>query len=521
MAAPAEVTNGLPPPESATTLRTIVDLVRRITHADVTSIVSFSQIDQTITWRAASGFRVNQLEAAHPLIRPLTNELAQRVLGTDSVTVVQGIDSRPDQLAGEYSVHASEGVQDLALAPLKIRGQTIGALVAAYRAAHNFTEEEKQVLTDLAAIAALALDNARLAETVGTAEKIWEQTFDAIAEGILVHNADMKVVRCNAKAAEMLEMQPNDVIGLSFSEVFERLFGKRAADYYMAGYRGASTVVEIQTEYRRRYLVSVSPLHDSGKSGSVVAWNDVTRLSEIQDQLGRTRRLASVGQLAAGVAHEINNPLAAITTCAEATMRDMRTDSDMWKTAESRQWTYYLEEIVRQSLRCKEITSGLLDLTRQRQANRAICNLNEIATESGRTALQRATANVEFELNLDETIGQVATDHDMVRQILDNFLSNAIDALAERAGKITVSTRRDGDRVSIEVGDTGMGIPADLLSRIFDPFFSTKGPGKGYGLGLAICLTLAETLGGGITVNSKPDGGSRFRLWIPRRAPER
>ena len=108
----------------------------------------------------------------------------------------------------------------------------------------------------------------------------------------------------------------------------------------------------------------------------------------------------------------------------------------------------------------------------------------------------------------------------MVTQILDNLLSNAIDALFERKGKITVSTRDAGGRVVVEVADTGQGISPDLLAKIFDPFFSTKEPGKGYGLGLAISVTLAESLGGGVTVESKPDAGSKFRLWIPRRAPE-
>src|SRR5207302_8166470 len=150
------------------------------------------------------------------------------------------------------------------------------------------------------------------------------------------------------------------------------MFGKRAADYYLADHHGASTVVEVQTDEGRRYLMSIFPVHKpDGSWFNVVTWNDVTRMSEIQDQLGRSRRLASVGQLAAGVAHEVNNRLAAITTCAEATMRDLRQNSETQALAQSHQWNYYLEEIVRQSLRCKEITRGLLDLTRQRQAQRA------------------------------------------------------------------------------------------------------------------------------------------------------
>ena len=108
----------------------------------------------------------------------------------------------------------------------------------------------------------------------------------------------------------------------------------------------------------------------------------------------------------------------------------------------------------------------------------------------------------------------------MINQIVDNLLSNAIDALGDKKGKVIVSTRREGARVVIEVRDTGQGMPADLLTKIFDPFFSTKGPGKGYGLGLAISATLAESLRGGLNVESKPGEGSKFRLWIPRRPLE-
>jgi two-component system NtrC family sensor kinase len=148
------------------------------------------------------------------------------------------------------------------------------------------------------------------------------------------------------------------------------------------------------------------------------------------------------------------------------------------------------------------------------------CDLNLIVRQCAKVALQRAGSIIEFGIDIDNNVGQVATDGAMVRQILDNLLSNAIDAIGEKEGKLTVATKRDGDRIAIEVRDTGCGIPADSLARIFDPFFSMKGPGKGYGLGLAISSTLAESLGGAITVESRLGEGSRFSLWIPRRAPE-
>lgn len=507
-----------PRPEFAPALQTIVELVRRIMNADVASILSYSLIDETVRWKAASGFTV-PVDYSQPVFRPLGSEIARRAFEAGTVGIIQGIGSRPEFAEKEFPVHLAEGICDMAVAPLRIVGSNSGALTAAYRSPHQFTEDEKVLLKSLAEMATVVLDSERLVDSVTAAEKIWEQTFEAIGEAVLVCDKQT-VTRCNAKAAEMMDMDLSAVIGLSFNDAFARMFGKRAAEYYLADNHGASTVVEIQNEVGRRFLVSIFLIQQpDGTPTSVVTWNDVTRLSEIQDQLGRSRRLASVGQLAAGVAHEVNNPLAAITTCAEAIIRDLR-HKDETQLAEISQWKYYLEEIVRQSLRCKEITRGLLDLTRQRTANRVMCNLNALAMDCARVALQRAGSAAEFEIKLDEAVGQVATDAEMVRQILDNLLTNAIYALGDEKGVVTVSTRRDGEQITIEIADTGSGVPRDVLAKIFDPFFSTKGPGKGYGLGLAICLTLAESLSGGISVESKPGEGSRFRLWLPRRAPE-
>lgn len=352
--------------------------------------------------------------------------------------------------------------------------------------------------------------------------RIWEQTFDAIGEGILVYDERRRILRCNARAAEMIDMHPALLMKLTFDDALARLLGPESAAYYLSQNRDERSVFEAQTEFGRRYLISISSLKSSGETISVASWNDVTRMSEIQEQLARSRRLGSVGQLAAGVAHEINNPLAAIATCAEAVMRDLRREKSLQGVADEHHWPYYLEEIVRQAMRCKDITRGLLDLTQQRQARRALCDINHLARECAKAALQQPdSANVEIEISLNENIGEVATDASMVRQIVDNLLRNAVDALGDKGGKVTIATARDGDRAVVEVADDGPGIPAELIPRIFDPFMSTKGPGKNYGLGLAICAVLAESLGGSITVESKEGDGSRFRLWIPRRAPEK
>jgi two-component system NtrC family sensor kinase len=409
---------------------------------------------------------------------------------------------------------------------LRARGEILGLLGVGYRTAHRLTLSEKELLESFAEMAALALDNARLLETVSTGKKIWEQTFDAIPDGIIVHDASMHLTRCNAMAAEMMGFeQPAEAIGLTCAAAFARLFGERAAAFHMTPRSAASdgnSSFEIQAEDGRRYLVAVAPLDavEGGHGSSVITWSDVTQISQMQEQLSRSRRLATVGQLAAGVAHEINNPLAAITTCAEATLRDIRSTPDFSTIATERSWDFYLEEIVRQALRCKAITRGLLDLSRQRRARREPCDINALVERSVLLVSQREEArDVTLQTTLSPQLGEVATDEVLVRQILDNLLTNALDAVEGR-GSVRVTTALEGERARIEVADTGAGIPAEMLVRIFDPFYTTKEAGKGSGLGLAISATLAEALGGALTVESKPGTGSRFRLWLPRHAPE-
>ncbi len=532
--------------EGTATLGTVVDTVRRILRADTASIASFSEAERTVTWLATSGFRSVQAEGGE-IVNPLRGELAERAAAfnresDEPIFEVHGLTG--DLPRSEFPLHSAEGVRDLAIARLRARGENLGILAVGYREPHRFTAEERQQLEGLADMAALALDNARLLDTLGAAKRVWEQTFDAIPDGIIVHDDRMRVVRCNMAAAEAMGLHPSDVVGMSCAEAFARLFGERAAAYHMRpGTPRTTSSFELQAEDGRRYLVAVAPLSslepevwspESGhgdpqrpgfqipSSWSVITWSDITTLAEVQDQLARSRRLATIGQLAAGVAHEINNPLAAITTCAEATLRDLKSDPATEHAARERQWDYYLEEIVRQALRCKQITRGLLDLSRQKRPRRDPVDLNRVVAQAAQLFEHRGReeGGVRVEVAADPSVGEVATDEAMVRQVLDNLLSNALDA-AGAGGAVRVSTLLDGQRVCVEVTDTGPGIPPETLASIFDPFFTTKDPGRGAGLGLAISLTAAEALGGALTVESKPGVGSRFRLWLPRRTPEK
>jgi two-component system, NtrC family, sensor kinase len=563
------------------TLRAVAETVRRILRADTASIASFSLDSRTITWRATVGFRSVGPDAGE-IVNPLRGEFAERAAAAEE-TIIEVRGLAGDLPASEFPLHSAEGVRDLVLAQLKARGQKLGVLAVGYRAPHRFDAEERQQLLGLSEMAALALDNVRLLETLSTAKRVWEQTFDAIPDGVVVHDDRMIIVRCNFAAAEAMGLAPAEVVGMSCADAFARLFGERAAAYHMKQHGGAQTTTsfELQAEDGRRYLVSAAPIEGLGvrRSGerepggwdseaeeeepraqtpgpnqptsvdeeaehdfapatdfrvfsgagpaaagpqfwSVVTWSDITSLAEVQEQLARSRRLAATGQLAAGVAHEINNPLAAITTCAEATLRDLREQPEAARLARERGWEEYLEEIVRQALRCKEITRGLLDLSRQKRARREPVDLNRLVEQTARLYERQAEGRgVRVESRLDAAVGEVGTDEAFVRQVLDNLLNNALDAV-EDGGFVEISTAAESSRVRIEVADDGSGIQPELLARVFDPFFTTKEPGRGSGLGLAVSLTLAEALGGALTVESKPGAGTRFRLWLPKRTPE-
>jgi GAF domain-containing protein len=230
------VADGAGRAEGAATLDTVVETVRRILHADTASIASFSESERTLTWLATSGFQTVEATEGREIVNPVRGEFAERAAlfadeDDEPFIEVRGVGG--DLPESEFPLHSAEGVRHLAIARLRARGENLGVLAVGYREHHRFTAEERQQLEGLADMAALALDNARLLDTLGAAKRVWEQTFDAIPDGIIVHDDRMTVVRCNMAAAEAMGLHPSEVAGKSCAEAFARLVGERAAAYHM------------------------------------------------------------------------------------------------------------------------------------------------------------------------------------------------------------------------------------------------------------------------------------------------
>lgn len=257
----------------------------------------------------------------------------------------------------------------------------------------------------------------------------------------------------------------------------------------------------------RYYSISCYPIFsDHVVQGVIEISKDITKDILLQKRLVEQQKLASVGQLAAGVAHEINNPLTTILTTALLIQEE--TDREDPNYLE-------LETIAKETLRCRKIVTSLLDFARQSKPAKALHDINQVVRASmALTRKQAAFKDVAFEAVLSEPLPSVEIDKDQIQQCLINLAINGIDA-TDPGGKIRFASRLVPEKgaVEITVADTGGGIPEKSLDRIFDPFFTSKETGTG--LGLAITHGIIEQHDGTIDVESKEGEGTTFRIHLP------
>ncbi|MHC1743672.1 MAG: ATP-binding protein [Syntrophobacteraceae bacterium] len=226
-------------------------------------------------------------------------------------------------------------------------------------------------------------------------------------------------------------------------------------------------------------------------------------------------KLASVGELAAGIAHEINNPIAIMVEEA-GWIGDLLEEEDFKGSENVPELKRALDQIRTQGERCKEITHKLLSFARRTDPRIREVRFNDLIEEVLGVSEQRSRfSNVKVSTNLDPSLPLVAASPSEMQQVILNLVNNAIDAIGTGGGTIEVTSRSDGDFVVVDVADNGQGIPPAVLPRIFDPFFTTKPVGKGTGLGLSICYGIVKKLGGDITVNSAVDVGTTFHVYLP------
>ena len=235
----------------------------------------------------------------------------------------------------------------------------------------------------------------------------------------------------------------------------------------------------------------------------------------MNEQVVETGKLASVGELAAGIAHEINNPVAIMIEEA-GWIEDILEDEEFQESENLDEFIRALEQIRTQGRRCKEITHKLLHFARKTDSRIQEVQINDLIEELVALSAQKAKySNVTINTVLQKDLPPLQVSETEVQQVFLNLINNALDAMEKKGGVIDVTTLMEGDHIAVQVADNGPGIPEANLARIFDPFFTTKPVGKGTGLGLSICYGIIKKMGGEIDVHSVMGVGTTFRVLIP------
>jgi len=233
--------------------------------------------------------------------------------------------------------------------------------------------------------------------------------------------------------------------------------------------------------------------------------------SELKKQASESERLTTLGRLAAGVAHELNNPLGGILVYSHLLREDTGPDDPRYSN---------IEKIIKESNRCRLIVKSLLDFARQSRPVFDRVDVNSVVVEAlDNIRRERIFENIAVARNLDEDLPPVMADGSQIQEVFENIIRNAAEVL-DGSGELTITSRRvrdDDGNPAVEVlfEDTGPGIPDDRLDRIFDPFYTTKAKGHGTGLGLAVSAGIMERHNGSITVRNRPQGGAAFSVRLP------
>jgi two-component system, NtrC family, sensor kinase len=421
------------------------------------------------------------------------------------------------------------------VSPLHINGQIKGAIVTGFAARDDFSDSRAAMIDAAAQMAAMSVSlsahyenaiNNSINEAREEHRKFTEAVLDALPVSLYVIDRDYRIVTWNKHREIGVQGIPRDsAIGRNVFEVLARYSQGRLRQEFERAFRtGRIERIEQQTTDEdgstKHWLVSKIPMQDkeTGEVTHVITvGEDVTMRVEAIHAVGRAEKLAAVGRLAAGVVHEINNPLATIAACAESLEQRVIEGTFSAEAPEVvDDLSEYLGLIKSEAFRCKSITTGLLDFSRVRTGNRHPLDVGEMIKASANLiSHQKRGDNIKIKVDVEHDIPMINADGGHIQQAVIALATNAIDAMPE-GGSLTLRTFSQTHRVVIEIADTGLGIPPENLSKIFEPFFTTKEVGKGTGLGLAVCYGIVTEHNGRLSVRSNVGKGTTFSIFLPK-----
>ncbi len=349
---------------------------------------------------------------------------------------------------------------------------------------------------------------------VSQTSKEWQETFDNITDLISIHDKDFNIIKCNAAFAKHMGLEPEEIINRKCYEVFHDICAPVKSCPHSRTLGILAPVTEDVSDPRtsKTFRVSTFPYYslENDFIGTVHIAKDVTEEREKEARLIMNERLTSLGRMASGIAHEINNPLAAIAGCAEGLsirVNQKRFDIDFFNN--------YLQIIMEEIIRCKNITSGMLSFVRESIDEKRYLNIQDTLDKTLEViGFQGRFRNVGITKKYQDNFPDILGCEGELRQVFLAIITNALDAM-EDCGTLTVETGLNEDDLVVKISDTGAGMSQEHYSRIFDPFFTTKSEKRGTGLGLSIAAKIIANHKGSIEVSTKEGEGATFTVNLP------
>jgi PAS domain S-box-containing protein len=391
------------------------------------------------------------------------------------------------------------------IAPFIAKSRVTGA-IAARGEAGRYGPADLVLLEGLVSQASIALESARLIDLHDDGRRTWQEVVDAISPALCIVDRSGAIRRANRAFADLVNAPPASLIGRPWQAFVPPEWAtdlQRALDQ-----QGAGREVELRTG-ERTYAVTAVPISSTDRSAVVLLFDDQTERRRLQDQLIQSEKMSAIGQLIAGIAHDLNNPLASVVGFA-----DFLTEVPNIPTTIREPLTVVREEAERAS----SIVRNLLGFARKQDHQRRPTALKPLLDATfillrNQLMAQRVEAQIEIEPDLP----MPDVDPNQIQQVFVNLINNAAQAIAStgRPGTVVVRARRWLDGVAIDVMDDGPGMSETLATQVFEPFFTTKAEGEGTGLGLSISQGIVKEHGGRIMLSSEEGKGSTFTVQLP------
>jgi two-component system NtrC family sensor kinase len=429
------------------------------------------------------------------------------------------------------------------IVPLMFDDRVLGFLVCGSQTPRPINIDDQKLLGAVAQQLSLAIRNTELyrrtkdtsinlavevSQRTREAEeqkRFTEKIIDSLPVSLYVVDRDMRIVAWNRnREVGGLGISREHVLGRNVFQVLARQPRRKLEDEFTDVFRTGEIVNMEQESWfegqKKIWKISKIPMRvDNAEVTHVITvGEDITEQKKMNEAVIHAEKLASIGRLAAGVVHEINNPLATIAACSEALTARVE---ELENAALHDDFGEYLQIIRDEAFRCKTITNSLLEFSHQRQAEKAVSDINQIIEQTLQLIRHHPKLGAMRVIkDLDPALDLVYVNEGQMKQVFIALMTNAFDAM-EADGSLTIRTRRDDSGneplIAAEFSDTGCGIPARHIAKIFDPFFTTKPLGRGTGLGLSVCYGIVSEHGGRIEVDSTEGIGSTFRVLLPPR----